>query len=271
MLQFNAISRVMKKRRDVAPQYPIMETKDRKSFTVTDIVAEVLGDDKKDIDFEMSDILPKPPFRTMIVAQSNSGKTNLIASMILKPYKTYFENSVVVFSKSLTVDRTWSCLPKSILTHCHEEFSDDVLKRLWDEQKREIEKKGKTRATSLLIVLDDMVSEIFSRGGKPRILDRLFMRGRHHNISLIVTSQKYSLVPLTVRTNCSDCIFFSLNNVNEQKAVYNEHGGPFTRKQWAKITLNAWNEQYGFLYIKYTDPNLMQRYRKNFGDHIQPE
>ena len=52
------------------------------------------------------DLVPKLPQRTLITAPSFSGKTQLIANLILDVYKCCF-NRTYVWSPTINIDDTW--------------------------------------------------------------------------------------------------------------------------------------------------------------------
>ena len=108
-----------------------------------------------------------------------------------------------------------------------------------------------------------MISALYNRGGKPRVVQKLFMRGRHANISIIVSSQQYMLIPSTMRINASALVIFEIFNVKEQENLYVEHGGVCSRKEWKAVTKHVWSNPYSFLFIDYTKP-LKERFRRNF-------
>lgn len=87
-----------------------------------------------------------------------------------------------------------------------QEFLED-LKKLTPEVRRSFYK-------NVLIVFDDMVGDIKKNEFNPEQL-KLFLNRRHliHNgmVSIIILSQKYSLVPSRIRSNCNWMICFRLN------------------------------------------------------------
>ena len=52
------------------------------------------------------DIVPKIPFRSIVLGPSGSGKTILLQNMILDIYKNCF-SIIYIFSPSIDVDSTW--------------------------------------------------------------------------------------------------------------------------------------------------------------------
>ena len=55
--------------------------------------------------------VPSLPLRGVILAPSGSGKTVLLANLILKIYRGCFER-IYVFSPSVNVDQTWEAVKK---------------------------------------------------------------------------------------------------------------------------------------------------------------
>lgn len=213
------------------------------------------------------DGLPPPPFRWILNAQSMSGKTTLIINL-LKPkmYGDYFPK-FHLYSKSIGNDPKWGLLSEHQKEWTKDEYQDDDIQQIWDEQKAKVEADGgKTRQNALLLIFDDMITSLYNRGGKPRVVQKLFMRGRHANISIIISSQQYMLIPSTVRINASALIIFEIYNVKEQENLYNEHGGCYSRAEWKAITKHVWGHPYSFLFIDYTKP-IVERFKRNF-QHI---
>ena len=52
------------------------------------------------------DIVPKIPFRSIVLGPSGSGKTRSLQNMILEIYKNCFSR-IYIFSPSIDVDSTW--------------------------------------------------------------------------------------------------------------------------------------------------------------------
>ena len=100
---------------------------------------------------------------------------------------------VIVFSKTLGLDETWTSLnlPK---THYYRE---------WDQVVREIMEYSKTQPRGVLLLLDDLISDAgaFNRRNN-NLLTELFYCGRHFGISLVITTQKLLAVPSGMLTNC---------------------------------------------------------------------
>ena len=96
------------------------------------------------------------------------------------------------------------------------------------------------------------------------------MRGRHANISFIIVSQQYKLIPKTLRVNCNALMLFQVYNLQEREDIMKEHGGQFEKKQMKQLLRYIWNLPYQFLFIDYSRPNVT-RFRKNLDRVILDE
>ena len=63
-----------------------------------------------------SDVAPKLPMRSMLVAPSGAGKTVLLITMILDIYRDCFPR-IYVWSPSINVDSTWEPVKDYIRNH----------------------------------------------------------------------------------------------------------------------------------------------------------
>ena len=63
----------------------------------------------KDYEIKKSklEIADQPPFRSIVLAPSNSGKTTLLVHLILNVYKNCF-NRIYIFSPSISSDDAWA-------------------------------------------------------------------------------------------------------------------------------------------------------------------
>tara|TARA_B110000305_G_C19432029_1_gene636733 strand:- start:764 stop:1693 length:930 start_codon:yes stop_codon:yes gene_type:complete len=212
-----------------------------------------------------TDRLPKPPFRMLMVAQSHSGKTTCIMNLITNPkmYKSYFKNRVHIFSRNILNDPAFLCLDEKILANSWDGYLPHLLEDIYNKQKELVEEEGKTKSNAQLIILDDVISDVYSRN-KPSILSTMFMMCRHVNISIILTSQQYKLIPKPIRVNCSSLICFRIHNNEEIRNIFNEHGGILSYKQFEKILNYCWQGKYDFMYCELANATPAYRFRRNF-------
>lgn len=231
-----------------------------------DFKIEAIGcvDDDENLSFH-TERIPKPPFRLIMVAQSHSGKTTCVMNMITKPsmYGSYFGNRIHIFSRNILSDAAFMCLNEEILGNSWDGYLPHLLEDIYDKQKKLVEEEGKTLSNTKLIILDDVISDIYSRN-KPSVLSTMFMMCRHVNISIILTSQQYKLLPKPIRVNCSSLICFRIHNNEELRNIFNEHGGVLSYKQFEIILSHCWQGRYSFMYCELANSTPMYRFRCNF-------
>ena len=94
-------------------------------------------------------MVPKIPFRSIILGPSGSGKTILLQNLILNIYKNCFSR-IYIFSPSIDVDSTWIPVKKYIhdemkVEHTAKEplffdhYSADALNKIMDTQHKIID------------------------------------------------------------------------------------------------------------------------------------
>jgi hypothetical protein len=222
-------------------------------------------------EFNGPEHLPKPPFRMVIAAQSFSGKSTLIMNMITRPefgYQEYFGDRIFIFSNSFHTDPIWSSVSPGIRRRATAGWSETKFKELWDKQAERIKKEGKkTPKNSMLILIDDCVDNLAHTSGLT-VIDSAFMRIRHANCSIIVTTQEYKRIPKTVRMNCSDFIAFHITNNTEKKQIAEEQNAGLGPKMWLQVAEKVWETPYAFIYIKHTEPRIQYRFFSSFENMI---
>ena len=98
----------------------------------------------------------------------------------------------------------------------------------------------------ILLVLDDCVSDVNFHSAKN--FEKLFTRGRHLKISLIITTQYPYLIPPVARIN-TDYILVGQMNKQGLKVMCDEFlMGDIEPREFMKMYYNATND-YGFLII----------------------
>ena len=114
------------------------------------------------------DMVPRIPFRSIVVGPSGSGKTILLENMILDIYKGCFSR-VYIMSPSIDVDSTWSPVkdyiekemkvkntPDEPIYFNH--YDPEALHKIIDTQHKVIQwmkKQSHKKLFSVLIIVDD--------------------------------------------------------------------------------------------------------------------
>ena len=129
----------------------------------------------------------------------------------------------------------------------------------------------------ILVVYDDLMSEAYNS----QIVNNLFSRGRHYNISTVLILQSYfpsgsgrSILPM-VKNNASLQVFFRLRNQAEMSLVARKLEFDKKSQQFFLdlIQREVCGEKYGYVAVYMDETNPEARYRSNlvFEDGSQYE
>ena len=143
-------------------------------------------------------------------------------------------------------------------------FNLDDIKVKNDNQ----EDYNKKRKRKVLILFDDMISQVMSNKKAQRVLKELFSRCRKLNINLCFLSQSYFSVPKDVRLNCTHYINFKLNSKRELQNIAINHSADINYKDFVKIYRDYTKKSYKFLTIDTTQP-VDKRFKKNFNKQVK--
>jgi energy-coupling factor transporter ATP-binding protein EcfA2 len=177
-----------------------------------------------------------------LCGKRHSGKSELI-KYIVSLYCHQF-NKIFVVCPSEAVNKFYSqFLPsENIFTDYKDEWIEKLMTRLI---KINVGKKDNESA-HILLILDDCVSDVNFHNAKA--FEKLFTRGRHLKISLLITTQYPYLIPPVARINC-DYILVGQMNKQGLKVMCDEFlMGDISPKEFLKMYYNSTND-YGFLII----------------------
>jgi len=223
--------------------------------------------------------VPKIPLRGLLLAPSGSGKTVLLTNMILNIYRGCFER-IYVFSPSINVDQTWAegktYQKQEMLADETKEqlyfdhYNSDDLQNIIDTQHKEILKmkeRKQTKLVSILVVVDDFADDpTFTRHSK--LLHSLFTRGRHNQISTLVSTQKFAAIAPIIRVNSTFMIVYRLRNNRDLESFLEEVSGLTGKKELLEIYQLATEKPYSFLYVNLTAPTIKDMFYINFNQKI---
>ena len=177
-----------------------------------------------------------------LCGKRHSGKSELI-KYILGLYGHQF-NKIFVICPSEAVNHFYQkILPiENIFNEYSDEWIDKLMKRLIKLNGG----KKDNECAHILLVLDDCVSDVNFHSAKN--FEKLFTRGRHLKISLIITTQYPYLILPVARIN-TDYILVGQMNKQGLKVMCDELlMGDIEPRQFMKMYYNATND-YGFLII----------------------
>ena len=228
-------------------------------------------------------MVPKIPFRSIILGPSGSGKTILLQNLILSIYKNCFSR-IYIFSPSIDVDSTWIPVKKYIqdemkVEHTEKEplffdhYSADALNNIIETQHKIIDylkkQKGNNKLYSILVVVDDFADDPkFSRYSN---LNGLYTRGRHNSISTITATQKFNAIAPIIRVNATELYIYRLRNYKDLEAFIDEVSAIADKRILLDIYKLATADPHSFLYFNLRAKKLNDYFMIRFDKKIAIE
>ena len=207
---------------------------------------------------------PDHLYRILIIAGSRSGKTNVLLNLIgnqpdtdkiclyaKDPYEAKYQYLINVCEK---VGLKRFNDPKAFIGYSND--MSDVYKNI-DEYNVDRDRK-------ILIVFDDMISDIIKNKKLNSIVTELFIRGRKINIYFVFITQSYFKVPEDVRLNTTHFFISKIPNRRELQQIALNQSLDITTKDFENIYRKCTAETYSFLVndTKLSSDNPL-RFRKN--------
>ena len=226
-------------------------------------------------------MIGKLPTRALLCGPSGSGKGVLLSNMILDIYRGCFSR-IYLFSPSIHVDYTWHPVKDYIekemkVQHTEEEpiyfgdYDPDALENIINTQHKIItymKKEGRKKLYQILIVIDDFADdESFSKRSK--LLNQLYIRGRHNMISTITSTQKFRAIGNIIRINITELYVFRLRNQHDLEAFIEEVSALADKKTLLDIYNLATKEDYSFLYVKLNSKSKNNMFFIKFNQRIE--
>ena len=107
---------------------------------------------------------------------------------------------------------------------CFQEYEPEALENRIDTQHKIItymKKQGRKQLYQIIIIIDDFADhEEFCKHSK--LLNQLYIRGRHNMISTITSTQKFRAIGNIIRINITELYVFRLRNTNDLEAFLEE-------------------------------------------------
>lgn len=257
----------------------------------------------KPLDNQRSDessTIPKLPFSMYINAAKGGGKSTLILNLLLNPaFANKKFNRVVWISPTASFDeKIHKALDESNITipntnliklikklrekeildvklldkdsietlesedrvEFYEKFDTDIISEIISVNSRIAKNYGKQFADKTLIIIDDSIeSKVFAS----TLFKNLMFKSRHYNVSIIITSQSYFLLPKNLRLNMTYVLLFETGSKKEIDQFYEEHNAGLKPRQFYALVSELFSKPYNFLVVNYHNPKKF-RFQEQF-------
>lgn len=177
--------------------------------------------------FDIKEFLPKKKVKAegpvslfpnhffgLVVGPPGSGKTTVLRLMLMIPKALYKKFDLVLFISPYDIEGL----------ELKEDRLHNVLDIEWIIQTIEYFKTKKD-VDEVLVYLDDMVSMVEKMKNDPLLIDLMFNRRKlvkDVTISIIMSAQKFTMIPSRYRSQANFITFFNMPNV-DLETIYKEH------------------------------------------------
>ena len=131
----------------------------------------------------------------------------------------------------------------------------------------DINNYNKNRDKKVLIVFDDMISDIEYNKDFKRIIKELFYTARKINVSIVFITQLYFRALKDARLNSTHYILMKIGNKKELKRIAEEKSGHLDYKDFLEMYKHCTKEPYSFMTID-ARPSATIPFKKNFDELI---
>ena len=144
---------------------------------------------------------------TSLLAKRNSGKSVLLKHLVESEKHKF--SKIFVICPTEKINRFYSDIvdDECIYDSYEEKFVDKLISKMTEINANKPPKERK----HVLLILDDCVSD--TNFHQSPTIKKLFLRGRHINISLLITTQYIHLISPSMRTNLD---YFFCGQMNKQ-------------------------------------------------------
>ena len=217
--------------------------------------------DKNDSYYTPIERLFDLPFRLLINGKSQlSGKTTILMNLILNPafgYDKMFEgdNIFIVSNNKLDNKLSLMCDKLDIPEGNRFEYDEDYIELLYDDLEEQFldETMEGGKPQNRLIIFDDCGASGSLKNKQSGIISRLICQGRHLNLSQIFTSQRFSQVSTTLRTNLTGAILFN-TSMKELELITEDMNYMSNKKEFIKIFRETTKEPRKFMVVNFSNP-----------------
>jgi Poxvirus A32 protein len=186
-------------------------------------------------------LLNEEPHITVIVGRKGSGKTVLAVNLLRDPRafkKKYHDIIIISPTFRAQFETVWKALdPEGI--QVYDNLSTRLLEKIHFEQNEDPKPR--------LLVLDDIADGLKTEVDQP-VLNMLILNSRHLGLSILVLSQKVTMLSTTLRSQVDCWICYAACSYIELEALHREMSS-LPRKEFFEAFHQATQAPYAFLCV----------------------
>ena len=180
----------------------------------------------------------KWPLRILIIGPSGSGKTNALLNSIQKQDNYSLIDKIYLYAKDLSEPKYQFLIKKrenAGTTKSNDPSSFIECSNTMDDVYNNIDDYNLKRVRKVLIVLDDMITDIMTNKKFQAIIKELFTRCSKLNISYAFIPQSYFSVPKEVRLNSTHYLIMKIYNKRELQQITINHPEDINHRGFSRI------------------------------------
>jgi hypothetical protein len=152
------------------------------------------------------------PATIIITGKKNTGKSTY--AKLLLYYLSDQADELYLFCPTYD-DSSYQDITENI----YEDYDENIVKDIIDKQR--YDKKNEEEMKQVIILFDDCILEIHKND---KMMQSLFMIGRHYCISPILITQKFRAIADACRSNADYIFCTKIYNIIEKEKLYDEYG-----------------------------------------------
>ena len=188
-------------------------------------------------------------YRILIIGGSGSWKTNILLNLINGQNDI---DKIYLHARDLDEPKYKILIKKrkdAAIKHLNDPNAFIECSNAMDDVYENIHDYNPSRKRKILIIFDDMITEIMKNKKIQTIKKELFIRCRKLNISLIFITQSYFSVPKDVRLNSTHYLILKINNKRELQNIAINHSADIDYQDFIKVYRECTKKPYNFLTI----------------------
>ena len=179
--------------------------------------------------------IPDHPYKILMISGSGSGKTNTLLNLINEQRDI---DEIYLYAKDLSEPK-YEYLIKNRenagIKHVNDSNAFIECSNTMDDIYENIDNYNPSRKRKILIIFDDMITDIMTNEKFQSIIKELFIRCRKLKISLVFIPQSYFSVPKDVTLNSAHYFLMKINNKRESQNIAINHSADIDYKDFIKI------------------------------------
>jgi len=199
------------------------------------------------------------PMKILINGKSQlSGKSTTILNLLLNedfPYHKLFDGDDIYIVSNNKLDNKVKILvdvkeiPLTNIMTYNETELESLYEELEDKFMEETMDGGKPN--NRIIIFDDVGYSGSLKNKQFGIVTKMIANGRHLNLSQIYTSQRFSMVNTTLRTNITGAILYS-TSLKELELIADDMNYLDSKRKFIKLFREATKEKHSFLVVNFS-------------------